>query len=280
MSLSIKPIIKWAGGKRSIMKSLLDNFPDEFNDYHEPFAGGLSVCIELFNTQKLKDKKVFIADFMQPLINLYNVVKLSCVDLIVELKKKEYANNLTSFTEKRELFNTYKLQDEVVDPICYAALFVYLNRTCFNGMYRENGKGLYNIPFGKQVNPTICNEESLIRFAEMLNTNDVYLSCCDYSATLQNMKQGDFVYMDPPYYGTFTGYNKDGFGEQQQKELKETFDNLTAKGCKVALSNSNSEFIRDLYKDYKQVVINVKRVINSKADNRKDTKTELLILNY
>jgi len=279
----LKPVLKYAGVKRSIMKELIQNFPTDFNNYFEPFVGGGSVVMELHNNGTLSNKNVYLSDIMQPLINLYSVIKQKPNALVQELSQSElYANTKESFVEKRLEFNQLK-SNFVIPNTQLAALFMYLNKVGFNGMYRENSSGKYNIPFGKQKNPQICNTDMIHSLSMFLQNQNVHLRCDDYKWILDTISPGDFVYMDPPYYGTFTGYNQAPFGETEQIELKQFISVLSAKGCKVAVSNSNHDFITSLYSDLPNVrfeYINVKRVINSKADKRKDVHTELLILNY
>ncbi len=278
----LKPIIKWAGGKRSIMNNLLSYFPKDFNNYHEPFFGGGSVMIELMNRGILKDKNVYISDAMETLINMYKTIQNVSGDLIQELKTNGYTNERETFLTKRERFNVIK-QDIENNKIECAALFLYLNRTCFNGMYRENSSGGYNVPFGRQKNPLICNEGLINKLSNLLNNDRIKITQCDYTETLLLMNAGDFVYMDPPYYGTFTDYNKVPFGDAAQVKLRNNFRLLTERGCKVAISNSNHPYIRELYKDVpnvKMIEIPVKRMINSKGNARSEVKCELLIINY
>lgn len=153
----LKPVVKWAGGKRSIMDKILAQFPIEFNDYHEPFVGGASVAMEMTNRQAIKDKRVYISDLMEPLMNVYNVLQDNVEELIQELKRPGYENDKDSFLVKRARFNEVKKNVSENKVEC-AGLFLYLNRTCYNGMYRENNNGGYNVPFGRQKNPLICNE--------------------------------------------------------------------------------------------------------------------------
>lgn len=282
--IHLKPIVKWAGGKRNIMEQILSQFPKEFNDYHEPFLGGGSVVMELSNRGLLHGKHVYIADLMLPLMNVYKVIKEDVQGLINELKGDSYKNDKDAFIQKRARFNDLKqtLKYTEKDIEC-AALFLYLNRTCFNGMYRENSKGGYNVPYGKQTNPLICNEELLQKLSMWLNSDTVHIDCGSYEVRSIGMKKGDFVYLDPPYYGTFTDYNKDSFDKSSQVQLRDFVKTLSERGVLVAVSNSNCEFIREIYSEVQNVKfieIPVKRVINSKGADRKNETTELLILNY
>jgi DNA adenine methylase len=216
----VKPIIKWAGGKRQIMKDIMDNFPDEFNNYHEPFIGSGSVLIEMYSRDMLVNKKVYISDNMKPLIDMYSVIYDKHEELIKELSKTEqYKNTKQMYTVNKTTFNQIKDSERKVVEI--AALFLYLNRVGFNGMYRENKKGEYNIPFGKQNNPTICNESLIKQLNKLFMDNDIDIKCQDFEKGYDNIKKGDFIYFDPPYYSTFSQYTKDIFGEKEHIRLKE-----------------------------------------------------------
>lgn len=280
-TLKISPIIKWVGGKRSIMNEILKHSPADFNNYHEPFLGGGSVFMELYNTGKLYNKKIYLSDSLYPLINLYSVVKHDKNLLIKELENTCYNTKTnTMYNTHKTRFNTLKFNE--TNNIECAALFLYLNKTCFNGMYRENQSGFYNVPIGKQAQLQF-NIDLLTNLSFVFNNLDVFLSHYDYSSTLQNIQKGDFVYIDPPYHGTFVNYTKDSFTEQNQIELKNYFLYLTNIGCKAMISNSNTEFIRQLYSDISGisfVEIPVKRLLNCTPENRKNNYTELLIKNF
>ena len=282
--MELKPVIKYAGGKKQIMKSLLNEFPTEFENYHEPFLGGGSVVFELYNRKLLNDKKIYISDIMNCLMNMYKVIRNNHEDLIDELSDKKYTNELKSFLELRSKYNHLKCQEfdclSDTEQIELASLFIYLNKTCFNGLYRENQKGIYNVPFGKQKNPTICNKIGLENMSKFFREEIIEINCCSYEECEDNIKPGDFVYMDPPYYNTFTDYNKTKFKEEEQKKLKLFVDRLNKKGCKICVSNSDHEFITELYSEYKIVKIPVKRLINSKSENRNTIYHEVLIKNF
>lgn len=288
MTKNIKPIIKYAGGKRMILNQLIQYFPKEFNNYYEPFIGGGSVLFELCNLNLLNSKNIYICDISEPLINMYIIIRDCSIDLIDELKNDElYKNDKDVFYKNRIRFNELKLKNTIdltiKEKIEYAALYIYLNRVCFNGIYRENSKGEYNVPFGKQKNPLICNEDLIIMLSKFFLDNKVEINTNDYSVIEKSVKKDDFIYMDPPYYNTFTGYNKEQFNKDSQIKLMQFYKKLTLLGCKVALSNSDTEFIRTLYNtipNVKIIEIDVKRVINSKAENRKNKVKELLITNY
>lgn len=285
----LKPLVKWAGGKRQIMNTLINNFPREFNDYHEPFVGAGSVFMELYNRNMLTNKHVYISDIMEPLMILYEVVKSNHVELINNLSDEDiYKNEKRNYLILRSEFNILKKRTNknIDDMIKLSALFIYLNKIGYNGMYRENSNGDFNIPFGKQTSLFTSGKllESAIQSLHVFLSNDlVNIECCSYETKFEHVKFGDFVYMDPPFYNTFTNYNKSNFDKIDQIRLRDYFLALSNKGCKVALSNSNEDFIKELYKDIPNVrfiEIPVKRYINSKASLRNETKKECLIVNY
>lgn len=284
--MTLKPIIKWAGGKRQIMSALLQQFPEEFNDYYEPFVGGGSVFMELCNRGILNDSKnVYLSDLMSPLISMYNVIREYCQQLLLELSRDVYMNERERYDEMKKLYNTLKdiTEGDAEQCVQLVALFIYLNKTGFNGLYRENLSGKYNVPFGKQKNPTIISETSAKELSEFLKKDNVHIKCASYEHIEETVKSGDFVYLDPPYYSTFTQYTNSRFEKEQQIQLKAFFQVLSDKGCRVALSNSDHPFIRELYLQLPRVriiEIDVKRVINSKGQDRKIGKKELLIVNY
>lgn len=279
----LKPLVKWAGGKRQIMKILLQHFPSEFNNYHEPFVGAASVFLEMFNRGLLADKKVYLSDVLAPLMNLYDVVKYNHENLIKEFSRDNYQNNKDVYDVLREHFNALKNNITYDNQVKVAALFIYLNKTGFNGMYRENKNGQFNIPFGKQKQTCYYSYDNLMSLHSCLSNDNIHLSCCSYEQGFDFIETGDFIYMDPPYFNTFNNYNKDKFDEKEQQLLKDYFVKLSNKGCKVALSNSKEQFIIDLYKDVPNVrfiEFQVKRYVNSKGCDRKIPKSELLIVNY
>lgn len=299
-----KPIIKWAGGKTKILHYIIENLPKEFKNYFEPFVGGASVIIELLlkDTESLsknmeslllkdtdtdsltrnmesllKDKvrQYTISDINESLINVYNVIKNNLNDVIEELTKVKYTNVLDNYNINRNRFNEIKFEND--NRIECTALFIYLNKCGFNGMYRENKSGKYNIPFGKMKNPKICDDITLNNFKHIMK--DVNILHCEYQSILWLTEKDDLVYLDPPYHNTFTNYNADTFGETQQRELKLFVDRLTEKGVNVMLSNSATDFIKDLYKEYTIVNITTKYSLGGKGADR-GNKQEVLIKNY
>lgn len=274
----LKPFIKYCGGKTKLLPYIIKNLPNkEYNNYYEPFVGGGSVLFEIL----LKDinynysRKYIVSDINECLINCYKIIKHNVDELINELKKDIYKNELINYYDRRKRFNDIKFNNDY--DIEKAALFIYLNKCGYNGMYRENSKGYFNIPFGKMNNPKICDISVIRKVSEVLQ--NVNINCYNYSNILELVEKNDLVYLDPPYHDTFTDYTNNRFGENEQKKLKRFIDILTQKGVYVMLSNSATDFIKDLYKDYKQVNLTTKYSLGGKGADR-GNKQELLILNY
>ncbi len=271
MTQKPKPFVKWAGGKRQLLDVLLKNIPKKFNTYIEPFVGGGALLFEL------QPSRAIISDINEELINAYKVIKENVEALIESLKKHR--------NTKEYYYAIRAVDPKSLTPVERASRFIYLNKTCFNGLYRENSKGQFNVPFGRYKNPKICDEENLRAVSEFLNNSDITILHCDYRKTCELAHRGDFVYLDPPYHplsktASFTKYNKYDFTEKDQIELAEVFKELDRKGCYVMLSNSNTAFIKNLYEGYEIKEISANRFINSNANGRKKRKIELLIKNF
>jgi DNA adenine methylase len=284
--MSLKPFVKWAGGKRQILHKIKAYFPkpEEFNNYHEPFIGAGSVFMELSNSGWFGDKDIFISDIMQPLINVYETIRDTPDELMHELDHyTQYTSEKDAFNKARQLYNSLKV-DPSSQSILMAALFIYLNKTGYNGMYRENKKGEFNIPFGKHPPMVMLyHADQIKQLSCILRNPRVHVIAQNYKHGADNVRQTDFVYMDPPYYGTFSKYNKDDFGKEKHVELRDYFIALTNRGCKVALSNSNDPFIMELYANIpgvRIVEIEARRYVNSNPDKRNEYHKELLIMNY
>ncbi len=266
-----KPFVKWAGGKRQIINILKEEIPAQFNTYIEPFVGGGALLFELL------PEKAIINDINTELINAYKIIKNYPEQLIESLKRHK---NEEEYYYKIRALNPTKLT-----PIERASRFIYLNKTCFNGLYRENSKGQFNVPFGKYKNPKIVDTENIKAVSEYLNTADIKIFNTDYKEICKLAQAGDFIYLDPPYYpisktASFTKYTKYDFTEKDQEELAQIFKELDQKGCYVMLSNSNTNFIKELYKGYEIKEIQANRAINSKASGRKKANIEVLIKNF
>lgn len=270
----VPTLVKWVGGKKQLLSQFDLLFPKEFNNYFEPFAGGGAVAFYLLKTRA--PKKVFLSDINEELIDTYNVVKENPEKLIKILK--EYKRN-----HNKENYYVVRAKDpKQLSKLERAARFIYLNKTCFNGLYRVNLKGGFNVPMGNYKNPSIVNNKDLTEISNLLKNVQIELK--QFHEAIENAKEGDFVYFDPPYYplnktSNFTSYNKDSFLEKEQIELSEIFKKLDERGVKVMLSNSDTEFIKELYKNYNQTFVQAKRMINSNAKKR-GAINELVITNY
>lgn len=255
---AIRPVLKWAGGKRQLIPQLVARMPVSYGTYLEPFFGGGALFFHLQPIQSV------ISDANSELINLYRVIASDLEALIAELQ--QHKNDSDYFYAQRALDVTR------LSNVQAAARTLFLNRTCFNGLYRVNKKGQFNVPFGKYVNPTICDKDGLSMAARLLKTSTIVDA--DYRYTLrQHAKPNDFVFLDPPYhpvsqYSDFKRYTKEQFREQDQIDLATEVEKLRDIGCHVLLTNSNSELILDLYKKFKLDVVDSKRNINSKANKR------------
>ena len=267
------PIVKWIGGKRQLMFELLKNMPKSYNRYFEPFIGGGALFFEL------QPDNAYISDMNEELINLYQVVRDNVDELITDLKKHDISKEY--FMEIRNIDRTEDYENWSI--VQKASRFIYLNRTCFNGMYRVNSKGEFNVPFGHYKNPRIVDENNLINCSSLLQRTEIRHA--DFSEILTKVQKGDFVYFDPPYVplsetSSFTSYTKEGFDIESHRRLANLYDELTDRGCYCMLTNHNTELINELYSNrgYKIDVVSVKRMINSDASNR--VGEEVIICNY
>ncbi len=270
-----QPFLKWAGGKGQLLSQYESLLPYTFNNYLEPFVGAGAVFFHLYNSEKLGVlKSITLIDSNDELVNCYHIIKRNYDKLIKVLKDPKFNNN-----EKKY----YKIRSEQpTDPIERAARMIYLNKTCFNGLYRVNGKGKFNVPYGRYKNPLICDSENLEAVSIALSKVDIV--CKDFTHCLDIANKNDFIYFDPPYQplnktSSFTSYTKNSFGKNDQERLYETFKELDKRGCKIMLSNSDTPFIRKLYKSFQIKVVSAKRAINCKASGRGEIN-ELVILNY
>lgn len=272
---SVRPFLKWAGGKRQLIPEITKKHIPNFNGtYYEPFVGGGAL---LFN---LQPKKAIISDSNSELINCYQVVRDFLGELIEELKvhqnEEGYYYSIRDWDRREE----YKQKT----PVQRASRIIYLNKTCYNGLFRVNSKGHFNVPFGRYKVPNILDINVLKAVSKYLKESQIQILNQDFQKTVQNAQKGDFVYFDPPYdpvseTSSFTSYDVNGFDREEQKRLKETFDVLDKKGCYVLLSNAYTNFIQDLYKDYNLSRISATRAINSNALKRGKID-EILVKNY
>lgn len=272
--IKVKSFIKYVGGKSKLLKYINDNLPNDFNNYFEPFVGGGSVILSIISTQT-KLRSYTISDINKNLMNCYYIIQNNLDELILELSNKKYINESIEYQINRIRFNELKFNEEF--KVERAALFIFLNKCGYNGMYRENKSGKFNIPFGKMKNPKICDSDVLLNVKKYIK--NITIISCKYQDILPYIKEGDFVYIDSPYDETFSDYTNDKFGKSEQLNLKLFADELTLNNIKVMLSNSCTEFIKDLYKDYTQIIIDTKYSVGGKNANR-GSKLELLIKNY
>lgn len=238
----VAPVLKWAGGKRQLLGDFAELLPRKINSYCEPFIGGGALLFHL------QPSKAFVNDVNKDLICVYTVIKNNVDDLAEELKK--YRNDEEFFYEVRS-WDRDKKQFDSLTEIQRAARVIYLNKTCYNGLYRVNNAGEFNAPFGKYKNPNIVNEPVLRAVSAYFNSAEVHFFCSDYSEILEKIKEDTFVYLDPPYYpisetSNFTGYAKGGFSKKDQIRLRECCDDLNRRGIKFMLSNSAAPFILSL----------------------------------
>ena len=266
------PIVKWVGGKRQLMFELLKNMPENYNRYFEPFIGGGALFFEL------QPQNGYISDMNEELINLYSVVRDDVYELIEDLGKHEVSKEY--FLEIRNIDRTEKYAE--LSSIERASRFIYLNRTCFNGMYRVNSQGQFNVPFGNYKNPRIVDAENLINCSKLLKNTEIY--CADFSEILNKVQKGDFVYFDPPYVplnetSSFTSYTKDGFDLDMQFKLRDVCDKLDSKGVMFMLSNSDTKLVNELYSNYEIKKVFASRAINANPNGRGKI-TEVLVKNY
>ena len=293
----VKPFVKWAGGKTSLIPQITKYFPFELKNgkiekYIEPFVGGGAVLIDIL--QKYDVKQAYAFDINKDLINCYNVIKYKVEDLIQKLDKKEKEflsleidGRQKCFYNIRTKYNSYFLNTEL--DVERASEFIFLNRTCFNGLYRVNKSGKFNVPFGKYKNPTICDSRNLSNLS-ILFKNTIF-KYGDYKESESLIDENTFVYFDPPYRplsvtSGFTSYTKEDFNDENQKELAKYYNKLNVKNAKLMLSNSNpknidenDDFFENIYKGFNINEVSAKRMINSNAKGRGEI-SELLITNY
>ncbi len=271
-----RPFLKWVGGKGQLLPELVRavEAAGEFGGYHEPFVGGGALFFELYRTGKLAGKCVRLSDNNERLIETYQVVKDDLDTLIPLLRAHQGRHDRDYYYEMRA--------HVPATPIERAARIVYLNKTCFNGLYRENSRGLFNVPMGKYDNPRILDKENLRGVSAALA--EVRIECRPFEAIAEFAEAGDLVYFDPPYdpvstTSSFTSYHKDEFAEDAQRRLAATYALLANRGVKVLLSNSNTSLIRELYSGFVVEIVEAKRSVNSKGGLRGKVE-EVLVRNF
>lgn len=272
-----KPFVKWAGGKRQIIDKLKEYVPDEYDTYYEPFVGGGALLFEL------APKKAVINDLNEELMNVYNC-------LCNEEKFKKMCNLLNHYEAEHSEEFYYEIRNKDKNKNAYnrlsdytkAARTIYLNKACFNGLYRVNSKNEFNVPFGKKTKINTYEGSNLITVSNYLTMNDIKIQSVDFEESLKTAKKGDFVYIDPPYdsdTSTFNNYTEDGFGKEEQRRLAQVYKDLDKRGVYVMLSNHNTTLINGLYKDYHIHIIEAKRNINANGKKRGKVE-EVIITNY
>jgi DNA adenine methylase len=274
--LSASPFIKWAGGKTQLLTELEKNVPN-FVNYFEPFLGGGALFFRL--AVKKTPFTAYLSDANTELINAYHVVKNDLSQLISELRRHDRAYKKNPVRYYYELRNA-----SPAGRVQRAARLIALNKTCYNGLYRVNSRGEFNVPMGRYKNPVICDEKMLGNASAMLNRAGAVLGACDFRIALRGVQEGDFVYLDPPFVplsqtANFVNYTQNGFAEKDQLELSRMFRELDRKKCKVLLSNSDTASTRDLYGGFRLYSVQVTRAISSKAVARSGY-SELLVSNY
>lgn len=275
--IKAKPFVKWAGGKRQIIKDLLKYIPEDYNCYYEPFVGGGALLFEL------SPKKAVINDSNFELMNIYNVLcdKNKYIKMCRLLNSYEVKNNEKFFYKIRDKDKNKKKYSRMSD-YKKAARTLYLNKACFNGLYRVNSKNEFNVPYNKKIKINTYDSQNLLSVHTYLTINSIKILNEDFETSVKDAKKGDFVYFDPPYdsdKNIFNAYTESGFGKEEQVRLSNVFKKLSNKGVKVMLSNHNSKLINALYKNYNIHLIEAKRNINS--DGKKRGKVEeVIITNY
>jgi DNA adenine methylase len=297
MSQIAHPFVKWAGGKTQLLPQIQKYYPQKIKKYCEPFVGGGAVLFDVL--QRCQPEEILINDINAELINTYLQIKNNCealIDELSELQQKYKAStmeeNKNFFLENRKRFNELKSHSSTTENetenLEKAALFIFLNKTCFNGLYRVNKKGEFNVPFNNAKNPLLCDSENLKLCSKLLQ--NVQMTVGDYSFCRTFIDTQTFVYLDPPYRpltqtAAFTSYSENNFGDKEQIELGKFVEEISEKGAKILLSNSdpkntepNDNFFDDLYSDFAIERISATRMINSNAKKR-GAVSELLVMN-
>jgi DNA adenine methylase len=272
------PILKWAGGKRQLLEHLAVRVPGRMRRYVEPFAGGAALYLAIADADEPGTHRSFeearLADLNEELVVTYRAVA-SDVDEVIRL--------LRAYEHREEVYYATRALDvATLSPAERAARMIFLNKTCFNGLWRVNSKGLFNVPFGRYANPKICDEEALRAAAPLLARAQI--ACADFHGLLADLGPGDFVYFDPPYApvsetADFTSYAKEGFGHGDQERLAHTFRALAARGVLCMLSNADTPLTRALYADFAIDVVHARRSVNSKA-SRRGAVPELVVTSW
>ena len=272
--VTASPVVKWVGGKTKLLPELMARMPERYNRYYEPFAGGAALFF------RLAPKRAVLADYNHDLVGLYTTIAKDVNAVIRRLEMHHKAHSETHYYQTRERWNDREVSWSTPER---AAAFIYLNKTCFNGLWRVNRSGAFNVPIGRYTDPPICVPEALRAAQQVLSRAEIRRA--DYREAVADAKAGDFLYFDPPYdpitpTANFTSYTSNVFGPDQQQELADTARQLIAKGCYVMLSNSDTPFIRSIYKGLKIDRVKCARAINSNAAKRGDVDEVIITGGY
>jgi len=272
--VTASPVVKWVGGKTKLLPELLARMPDKFNRYYEPFAGGAALFF------RLAPRRAVLADFNHDLVGLYTAIAKDVNAVIRRLQMHREAHDESHYYEVRTRWNDREVSWSTPER---AAAFIYLNKTCFNGLWRVNRTGAFNVPIGRYTDPPICVPESLRAAAQVLSRAEIRRA--DYRTAVADARSGDFLYFDPPYdpitpTANFTSYTTNVFGAEQQRELADTARMLVARGCRVMLSNHDTPFIRSIYKGMRVERVKCPRAINSNASKRGDVDEVIITAGY
>lgn len=266
------PFLKWAGGKRQLLSELLSRADRvaPFERYHEPFVGGGALFFEMYSTARLGRKRAFLSDSNPRLIETYQAIQAD-VEVVLD--------ELEAHAKRHSKEHYYDVRSSTPQT---PARIIYLNRTCFNGLYRENSRGEFNVPMGRYANPKICDAPNLRAVSAALRR--AKLECRPFESVLDRAKPGDFVYFDPPYHpvsktASFTAYARGGFGEDEQRKLASVFAELDRKSVKTMLSNSMTPLVLELYAKFRIDTVHANRAVNCRADQRGKIQ-EALVLNF
>ena len=272
-----KPFVKWVGGKRQLIEKLKNFIPENYNNYYEPFIGGGALFFEL------SPKRAVINDYNYELINVYNWIKdeKKDVDLCKELNKQEAKHSEEYYFEIRNK-DRDKIRFNKIMDYKRAARTIYLNKACFNGLYRVNSRNEFNVPFNKKEKVNTYDGQNLGIIHSYLNFNDITIKNGDFEDAVKGAQKGDLIYFDPPYdsdTATFTSYTDNGFGKDEQVRLANLYKELSKRGCYVILSNHNTKLINDLYKEFNINVVEAKRNISANGKKRGNVE-EVIITNF
>jgi len=280
--VSAAPFLKWAGGKSQLLADFDRYFPRRFGTYFEPFLGGGAVFFHLVHRRRIE--RAVISDANKDLMNCYVTIRDSLGELLRSLKQLQHRSRDRDFyyNTARKRFNEIRLGTGLDGNAEKASLMMYLNKTCYNGLYRVNKKGEFNVPWGRYRNPRIFDERNLRAVNAVLRREGIEITCKDYQEAVKDSRAGDFIYFDPPYQPVsstahFMAYTKQNFTIQDQQRLSEIFRELNSRGCLLMLSNSPK--VRGLYRDYRVVDLKATRAISCVGSGRGHVE-ELLIMNY